>query len=61
MLALPFPGLDALPALAVVLLPLGVLQKDIAVVIVAVAVEVAGVALEIVLGKAAITGLGSLL
>jgi hypothetical protein len=61
LLAPPFTGLDTLPALAVVLLSLGVLQKDIAVVIVALAVGVAGVALEIVLGKAAIKGLGSLL
>jgi len=44
-----------------VLLSLGVLSKDLAVVIVAPAVGVAGVALETVLGEAAIQGLGALL
>ena len=43
------------------LLSLGVLLKDIAVVIVGIAVGGAGFALEIVLGEAAIKGLGSLL
>jgi hypothetical protein len=45
----------------VVLLSLGVLLEDIAVVIVAVGVGVAGVALELVLGSTAIKGIGSLL
>jgi hypothetical protein len=59
-LAPPFTGLDTLPALGVVLLSLGVLLEDIVVVVLAVAVAVAGVALEVILGTAAIHGLGSL-
>jgi hypothetical protein len=59
-LAPPFTGLDTLPSLGVVLLSLGMLLEDFIVVIVALAVGVAGVALEIVLGRAAINGLGSL-
>ena len=53
----PFTGLDTLPALGVVLLSLGVLLEDALVVAVAVAVGIAGVALEIALGAAAIHGL----
>jgi hypothetical protein len=56
----PFTGLDTLPALGVVLLSLGTLLKDIVVVVVALLVGVAGVVLEIVLGSAAINGIGSL-
>jgi hypothetical protein len=56
----PFTGLDTLPALGVVLLSLGVLLKDILVVIVALLVGVAGVVLEIALGSAAINGIGKL-
>jgi hypothetical protein len=56
----PFTGLDTLPALGVVLLSLGVLLEDIAVVVLGAAVGAAGVALEIVLGSAAINGIGSL-
>jgi hypothetical protein len=56
----PFTGLDTLPALGVVLLSLGVLLEDIAVVLVALVVAAAGIALEIVLGTAAINGVGSL-
>ncbi len=56
----PFSGLDTLPALGVVLLSLGVLLEDFAVVVVAVVVGVAGVVLEVVLGGAAINGLGKL-
>jgi hypothetical protein len=59
-LAPPFTGLDTLPSLGVVLLSLGVLLEDFLVVIVALAVGVAGVALEVVLGTAAVNGLGSL-
>lgn len=59
-LAPPFTGLDTLPALGVVLLSLGVLLEDFLVVVVAVAVGTGGVFLEIVLGKAAIKGIGSL-
>jgi hypothetical protein len=56
----PFTGLDTLPALGVVLLALGVLLEDILVVLVAVTVGAAGVVLEIVLGAAAIHGIGSI-
>jgi hypothetical protein len=56
----PFTGLDTLPSLGVVLLSLGVLLEDVLVVIAAVVVGVAGVALEIVLGSAAIHGIASL-
>jgi hypothetical protein len=56
----PFTGLDTLPALGVVLLSLGVLLEDIAVVVLGAVVGAAGVALEIVLGSAAINGIGSL-
>ena len=59
-LAPPFTGLDTLPALGVVLLSLGVLLEDIYVVLVALIVGVAGVVLEVVLGKAAINALGKL-
>lgn len=60
-LAPPFTGLDTLPALGVVLLSLGVLLEDIIVVVVAITVGIAGVTLEVVLGTAAIHGLGSLI
>ena len=56
----PFTGLDTLPALAVVLLSLGVLLEDVIVVIVALIVGAAGVLLEIFLGAAAIKGIGDL-
>ncbi len=60
-LAPPFTGLDTLPALGVVLLSLGVLLEDFLIVVVALAVGVAGIALEVVLGGAAIHALGKLL
>jgi hypothetical protein len=60
-LAPPFSGLDTLPALGVVLMSLGVLLEDIAIVAVAVILIVAGVVLEIVLGAATIHLIGSLL
>jgi hypothetical protein len=59
-LAPPFTGLDTLPSLGVVLLSLGVLLEDFVVVVVAVVVGAVGVVLEIVLGSAAISGLGKL-
>jgi hypothetical protein len=59
-LAPPFTGLDTLPALGVVLISLGVLLEDILVVIAGVAFGLAGVILEIALGKAAVKGIGSL-
>lgn len=60
-LAPPFTGLDTLPALGVVLLSLGVLLEDFFVVVAALLVGIAGVALEVVLGSAAIHGIGTLL
>ena len=59
-LAPPFTGLDTLPALGVVLLSLGVLLEDFLIVVVGIAVGAGGVFLEIVLGKAAIKGIGKL-
>ena len=49
-----------LPALAVVLLSLGVLLEDFALVVLALTVGGAGVLIEIVLGKAAVHGIGNL-
>ncbi len=59
-LAPPFTGLDTLPSLGVVLVSLGVLLEDFLLVVLGVAVGVAGVFLEIALGKAAVKGIGSL-
>jgi hypothetical protein len=59
-LAPPFTGLDTLPALGVVLISLGVLLEDFAVVIVGVVIGAAGVALEIFLGKAAVDAVSGL-
>lgn len=59
-LAPPFTGLDTLPSLGVVILSLGVLLEDVLVALVGIALGVAGVILEIVLGTAAIHGLTSL-
>jgi hypothetical protein len=60
-LAPPFTGLDTLPALGVVLLSLGVLLEDFYVAVAGVVVMAAGIVLEIVLGSAAVKGIGSLL
>jgi hypothetical protein len=59
-LAVPFSGLDTLPSLGVVLLSIGVLLKDVAIVVLAIVVGVAGVALELILGRAAVKGIGNL-
>jgi hypothetical protein len=56
----PFSGLDTLPSLGVVLLSLGVVLEDFAIVLVALVAGVAGVVLEIVLGSAAVKGIGNL-
>jgi hypothetical protein len=56
----PFTGLDTLPSLGVVLLALGVLLEDFLVVLLGIAIGVAGGLLELVLGKAAIKGIGNL-
>jgi hypothetical protein len=57
----PFSGLDTLPSLGVVLLSLAVLLEDFLIVLVALVVLGGGVVLEIVLGSAAVNGLGKLL
>jgi hypothetical protein len=59
-LAPPFSGLDTLPSLGVVLLSIGVLLEDLAIVVLAVGVGVAGAALELILGRAAVRGIGKL-
>src|SRR3954470_4153959 len=59
-LAPPFSGLDTLPSLGVVLLSLGVLLEDAAIVVLAVVIGVAGVLLEVILGRAVVHGIGSL-
>jgi hypothetical protein len=59
-LAPPFTGLDTLPALGVVLVSLGVLLEDFYVVVTGIVVLAVGVALEIILGSAAVKGIGSL-
>jgi hypothetical protein len=57
----PFTGLDTLPSLGVVLLSLSVLLEDALIAFVGIVVGVVGVVLEVVLGSAAIHGIGSLL
>jgi hypothetical protein len=59
-LAPPFSGLDTLPSLGVVLLSIGVLLEDVAIVVLAVVVGVAGAMLELILGRAAVRGIGKL-
>jgi hypothetical protein len=59
-LAPPFTALDTLPALGVVLVSLGVLLEDFALVVAGSLVGLGGVALEILLGKALIHELGKL-
>jgi hypothetical protein len=56
----PFTGLDTLPALGVVLLSLGVLLEDVAVVLLSLIATAVGVALEIFLGTAAVHGVANL-
>lgn len=53
----PFTGLDTLPALGVVLLSLGMLLEDFAVLAAGLLVGLAGVVLEVVLGAAAVHGI----
>lgn len=59
-LAAPFRGLDTLPSVGVVLLSLGILLEDSAVVVAGLIVGGAGVLLEIVLGRAAVRGIENL-
>jgi hypothetical protein len=56
----PFSGLDTLPSLGVVFLSLAVLLEDIILVGVGIVVGVAGIALEIILGSAAVNGVAGL-
>ncbi len=56
----PFTGLDTLPALGAVLISLAVLLEDVIFLAVGLVVLVAGVFLEIFLGKAAVDAIGSL-
>ena len=60
-LAPPFSGLDTLPALGVVLVSLGVLLQDVALVAVGLVAGAGGILLEVVLGKAALGGIKALL
>ena len=60
-LAPPFTGLDTLPALGVVLISLGVLLEDALIAAAGAILGVVGVALEVVLGAAAVHGVSSLL
>jgi hypothetical protein len=60
-LAPPFTGLDTLPALGVVLLSLAVLLEDFLIVVAALVVGIAGVALEVILGSAALGGIEKLI
>jgi hypothetical protein len=56
----PFSGLDTLPALGVVLISIGVLLEDVVIVAVGLAGGAGGLALVVVLGRAAIRGIGQL-
>jgi hypothetical protein len=60
-LAVPFTGLDTLPALGVVVLSLGVRLEDFALVAAGTLVGAAGIALELLVGKALVDVLGGLL
>ena len=57
----PFSGLDTLPALGVVLVSLGVLLEDALIAAAGAILGIVGVALEVVLGAAAVHGLKSVL
>lgn len=57
----PFSGLDTLPSLGVVVLSIGVLLEDFYVVVAGLLVAAVGIALEFVLGAAAIKGVGELI
>lgn len=60
-LAPPFSGLDTLPSIGVVLLGLGVLMKDIALVVAGAVVGALGVVAVVVLGSVAVNGVKHLL
>ena len=56
----PFTGLDTLPALSVVLISLAVLLEDALIALAGLILGAVGVALEVVLGAAAVHGISSL-
>jgi hypothetical protein len=56
----PFSGLDTLPALGAVFVSLGVLLEDFAVLAAGLLVGAAGIVLELVLGRAALSGVKQL-
>ena len=56
----PFSGLDTLPSLAVVLIALAVLLEDVVLLVPGFVLGAAGVVLEIVLGRAAFSGISQL-
>ena len=56
----PFSGLDTLPALGVVLVSLGVMFEDFLIVALGFVVGAGGVVVEVVLGMAAVDGLGKI-
>ena len=60
-LAPPFSGLDTLPALGVVVLALAMLLEDALIALAGMLLTGAGIALELVLGAAAVHGVSSLL
>jgi len=57
----PFSGLDTLPALGAVIISLGVLLEDFVFVVVGLVIGAAGVAAEIILGKAAVDAIKDLI
>jgi hypothetical protein len=57
----PFSGLDTLPALGVVLISLGMLLEDALIAAAGMILGIVGVALEVVLGAAAVHGIESVL
>ena len=57
----PFTGLDTLPALSVVMISLAVLLEDALIALAGLILGAVGVALEVVLGAAAVHGISSLL
>lgn len=56
----PFSALDTLPALGVVVLSLGVLLEDVVVAAAGIAIAAGGIGLIVVLGRAALGGIGDL-
>ena len=59
-LAPPFSALDTLPALGVVVLSIGVLLEDVVVAAAGIAIAAGGIGLIVVLGRAALGGIGDL-